>query len=724
MRLLSISKIEYAVQWAISIANDDSHGYDQGNRWGPDYDCSSLIITAYEKAGVPVKSNGATYTGNMRSVFKKCGFVEVSSWDKRTTSVLQRGDVILNEANHVEMYIGNGQMVKASENEFHGAHGGKTGDQTGQEIKVGGFYIYPSGWDCALRYTGGGTTNASISSSDSKISKFIQTAKSHVGDNGQWTWTTLGWKGEWCCAFIMACASTVGGLLDIIIPKTYSCTNLAQCGGKNKFGSKFISGPKHNAYVKPSPGDLVLFNTGSASDLYTSTHVGIVYDVSGDVIYTIEGNTGSTDMNASRVSTKEWNYRNSSINGYFRPNWNAVGSSVSDLSISMINGSLFSTQNTKYDASIREVGYISNGKPTTKSSEIKLSVVNYTTVLSSMFSGYSIGSDSCDVIVDGIEDGNARTIISYLLTKNLNAACACGICGNIYRESGYRPDAVNPISGASGICQWYQSRKTSMIKFVGSDWKSNMTGQLDYLWSELNGSYYSNILEYFKTVSNTESGAKSSADYFLRHFESPEGMDAESKIRQAKASELYGKLVIQQKSSNLAFSSGTMTSQTGVPVAGGTEIVIPSYVKQAGISDIYTNYSYFYPKWARSSNQYQIAQIWGKLGKKSNRNIATINNYYLIAVKPIFGKVGDVLTVVLNDGTSFNAIMADAKGTENGTSGYALYGHGSNGNVNIIEWEAVGSETSVYTGNTHQRDLSGWSGKTVSKIINRGTWLK
>ena len=32
--------VEEAVQWAIDTANDSSHGYDQGNRWGPDYDCS------------------------------------------------------------------------------------------------------------------------------------------------------------------------------------------------------------------------------------------------------------------------------------------------------------------------------------------------------------------------------------------------------------------------------------------------------------------------------------------------------------------------------------------------------------------------------------------------------------------------------------------------------------------------------------------------------------
>jgi hypothetical protein len=66
--------IEKAIEWAVDIANDDSHGYDQIGRWGDDYDCSSLVISAFEQAGVPVKEAGATYTGNMLSAFKKCGF--------------------------------------------------------------------------------------------------------------------------------------------------------------------------------------------------------------------------------------------------------------------------------------------------------------------------------------------------------------------------------------------------------------------------------------------------------------------------------------------------------------------------------------------------------------------------------------------------------------------------------------------------------------------------
>jgi len=138
---------EKAAAWAVEVAKDNSHGYDQGNRWGPDYDCSSLVISAYEAAGVPVKKAGASYTGNMRPAFRKCGFREVSG-------ALKAGDVLLNEENHAALYIGGGQIVQASHNEKGAVTGGQSGDQTGGEIAVRGYYSYP--WDVVLRYEGGG----------------------------------------------------------------------------------------------------------------------------------------------------------------------------------------------------------------------------------------------------------------------------------------------------------------------------------------------------------------------------------------------------------------------------------------------------------------------------------------------------------------------------------------------------------------------------------------
>lgn len=135
-----------AVSWIEAIANDDSHGYDQTNRWGPDYDCSSLVIEAYEQAGMPVKTNGASYTGNMVDVFMESGF-ERLIYDRYME--MKAGDVLWVEG-HTAMYIGDGYLVEAYSNENGEATGGEPGDQTTLEIRTS---IFPSTsqWSWVLR---------------------------------------------------------------------------------------------------------------------------------------------------------------------------------------------------------------------------------------------------------------------------------------------------------------------------------------------------------------------------------------------------------------------------------------------------------------------------------------------------------------------------------------------------------------------------------------------
>lgn len=153
-----MSIISKAIEWAVGIASDSSHGYDQTSRWGPNYDCSSLVISAYEQAGAGVKTAGATYTGNMKRAFLSKGFRDVTaSVNLATGAGMLPGDVLLHERNHTAMYIGNGQIVQASGNERGGITGGQTGDQTGGEIHVRSYYNYP--WDCVLRLEEGETAS-------------------------------------------------------------------------------------------------------------------------------------------------------------------------------------------------------------------------------------------------------------------------------------------------------------------------------------------------------------------------------------------------------------------------------------------------------------------------------------------------------------------------------------------------------------------------------------
>lgn len=140
-----MGKIEDAVKLAVQMASDNSHGYSQSNRWGPDYDCSSFIIYVWQSVGVPVKANGASYTGNMLSAFLQSGFKTISP----VFDSLQPGDVLLNVIHHTAMYIGDGKIVQATIAET-GTVNGTEGDQTGKEIGIFPYYDYP--WDHVLRY--------------------------------------------------------------------------------------------------------------------------------------------------------------------------------------------------------------------------------------------------------------------------------------------------------------------------------------------------------------------------------------------------------------------------------------------------------------------------------------------------------------------------------------------------------------------------------------------
>lgn len=147
-----MTKIEKYTSFAEDIARDDTHGYDQIDRNGnPNYDCSGLVCDAVDRAGIPVKKAGASYTGNMLSAFKKCGFKDVTKEITLSSGKgLKRGDVLLNTGHHTAIYCGSGKMVDARINENGKVTGGKSGDQTGHEIEIHAYKNHP--WTNVLRY--------------------------------------------------------------------------------------------------------------------------------------------------------------------------------------------------------------------------------------------------------------------------------------------------------------------------------------------------------------------------------------------------------------------------------------------------------------------------------------------------------------------------------------------------------------------------------------------
>ena len=121
------------IQWAVDIANDESHGYSQCNRTGPDYDCSSLVYYSLINSGYSEEDLGSRpfSTSTEEESLSKAGFVKHTYVE----SELQPGDILW-KSGHTGMYVGDGQVVEAQQNENGKVCGGESGDQTGSEIIV------------------------------------------------------------------------------------------------------------------------------------------------------------------------------------------------------------------------------------------------------------------------------------------------------------------------------------------------------------------------------------------------------------------------------------------------------------------------------------------------------------------------------------------------------------------------------------------------------------
>lgn len=144
--------IDAAVQWAIKIAEDSTHGYDQSNRKGPDYDCSSFVCAAYRQAGIKVDF---LTTHTMYDKFLELGFQDVTDMvDLKTGRGTQPGDIMLEPSSHTEMIASpDGRIVGA-----HGNKDGKPGESKNNEIYVCNYHNnWGKGWKYALRYKGANT---------------------------------------------------------------------------------------------------------------------------------------------------------------------------------------------------------------------------------------------------------------------------------------------------------------------------------------------------------------------------------------------------------------------------------------------------------------------------------------------------------------------------------------------------------------------------------------
>lgn len=144
--------IDRAVDWAVGIANDNSHGYTNG-KWGPEYSCISLVMEAFTAAGLDL---GKCNIDKMPDRLIARGFEDVTAEvDLASGQGLAKGDILwyvnADKHGHTEMYIGSGQMVGA-----RGDTDGKPGDSKGDEISV--VTYQDLGWQRVFRLPDGYTS--------------------------------------------------------------------------------------------------------------------------------------------------------------------------------------------------------------------------------------------------------------------------------------------------------------------------------------------------------------------------------------------------------------------------------------------------------------------------------------------------------------------------------------------------------------------------------------
>ena len=129
--------LEKAVQWAIAIAADNSHGYSNvvGDNTGTNgqYDCGGLISAALVFAGL--LEQGRVFEPNEEygnpwsygTVLGDAGFIKLPF----KADDVRRGDVLIENGHHTELAISNTQTVGA-----HSNYDGVPGDSSGQEISI------------------------------------------------------------------------------------------------------------------------------------------------------------------------------------------------------------------------------------------------------------------------------------------------------------------------------------------------------------------------------------------------------------------------------------------------------------------------------------------------------------------------------------------------------------------------------------------------------------
>lgn len=164
------------------------------------------------------------------------------------------------------------------------------------------------------------TAEAEIGYLEKKSNKDLDSKTGNAGSNNYTKYNrdmkawakSAGLNDQWCQNFVDWCFVTAFGL-ELAKKLIYTFTNYTPSGsGAFKKKGRYIK----RGSGKPKRGDVIYFYNSSKGRI---GHVGIVYKVSGNTVYTIEGNTSGASTlvtNGGGVRKKNYSMSSSYIDGY------------------------------------------------------------------------------------------------------------------------------------------------------------------------------------------------------------------------------------------------------------------------------------------------------------------------------------------------------------------------------------------------------------------------
>ena len=165
-------------------------------------------------------------------------------------------------------------------------------------------------------------SNGDYTNSDNDVvNKLNEIAISQKGNGGQKYWSSMNYGAtEWCAIFVSWLFKQVSSDKTYFIPYA-GAGDIPRYSVPKGYGT-WLEDECSDSSTVPRAGDLILFTpTIVPVDKYTSRHIGYVYKVDDEKVYTVEGNTGTYDCTTSYVDLREYDRKNCTINGYYRPNY-------------------------------------------------------------------------------------------------------------------------------------------------------------------------------------------------------------------------------------------------------------------------------------------------------------------------------------------------------------------------------------------------------------------